>query len=116
MSFMEAILDPFACLANPIRRGVLDALRGGPLTVEQLWDRVTEVKKVSRSSFSEHLQVLRQARMVAVLARRTERIYSLNQEGFTPVLDWVQVYEVFWDEKLTSLGKYLEKGAHREDA
>lgn len=106
---MQAVIDPFGCLANPIRRSVLDALRFGPLNVEQLWEKVQGAKKLSRSSFSEHLGVLRQANMVSVTVRRTERIYELSPDGFAPVFDWVQVYEAFWDEKLQNLSHYLDQ-------
>lgn len=106
---MEATLDPFACLANPIRRLVLDELRNGPSTVEALWQKVTSFKRASRSSFSEHLAILKSAGMVTVTARRTERIYELNPEGFAPVFEWVDVYEAFWSDKLENLATYLDK-------
>jgi len=106
---MEATLDPFACLANPIRRLVLDELRNGPSTVEALWQKVTSFKRASRSSFSEHLSILKSAGMVTVTARRTERIYELNPEGFAPVFEWVDVYEAFWSDKLENLATYLDK-------
>lgn len=103
------VLDPFLCLANPIRRLVLDQLILGPMNVDELWTKVSKTRKLSRSSFSEHLAVLRNARMVSVSVRRTERIYELSPDGFSPVFDWVSHYEAFWDEKLTNLSAYLNK-------
>lgn len=112
---MVTALDPFTCLANPIRRSVLDLLVQGPLNVEELWIKITRSRKLSRSSFSEHLAVLRNAQMVTVSIRRTERIYELCPEGFTPVFDWVSHYEAFWDGKLSNLSTYLDKRANHEN-
>ncbi|MBL8065191.1 MAG: winged helix-turn-helix transcriptional regulator [Chthonomonadaceae bacterium] len=106
---MDVALDPFMCLANPIRRSVLDHLILGPLNVDELWTKVSQTRKLSRSSFSEHLAVLRNARMVTVSIRRTERLYELSPDGFTPVFDWVSHYEAFWDDKLSNLSTYLSK-------
>ena len=110
---MDVTLDPFMCLANPIRRSVLDQLVLGPQNVDDLWTKVSRTKRLSRSSFSEHLAVLRNARMVNVSIRRTERIYELSPDGFAPVFDWVSHYEAFWDDKLSKLSTYLNnKEAH----
>lgn len=113
---MVTALDPFTCLANPIRRSVLDLLMQGPLNVEALWGKVTQTRKLSRSSFSEHLAVLRNAQMVTVSIRRTERIYELCPDGFTPVIDWVSHYEAFWDDKLTNLSAYLSNRENHDNS
>lgn len=109
LSDMEATVDAFRCLSNPIRRSVLDQLRVSPLSVEQIFSRVMTIKKISLSSLSEHLSLLKRAGMVEVEVRATERIYSLRQEGFGEVLDWAKEYEQFWDQRLTRLGDYLDR-------
>lgn len=106
---MEATADAFKCLANPIRRSVLDQLRVSPLSVEQIFTRIIAIKKISLSSLSEHLSLLKRAGMVEVEVRATERIYSLRQDGFEDVLDWAKEYELFWDQKLKRLGDYLDR-------
>ncbi len=106
---MNATADCFSCLANPIRRLVLDELRNGPSTVEALWQKVSQHRPSSRSGFSEHLAVLRSARMVSVTVRRTVRVYELDPAGFVPVMDWVDQYDAFWTQKLANLSNYLEK-------
>jgi len=106
---MEATADAFKCLSNPIRRSVLDQLRVSPLSVEQIFSRVVAIKKISLSSLSEHLSLLKGAGMVEVEVRATERIYSLRQEGFVEVLDWAKEYEQFWDLRLNRLGDFLDR-------
>lgn len=113
---MDVTIDPFMCLANPIRRSVLDQLVLGPQNVDDLWKKVSRLKRLSRSSFSEHLAVLRNARMVTVSIRRTERIYELSQDGFAPVFDWVSHYEAFWDDKLSNLSTFLRKEQTHESS
>ena len=56
---METI-DVFTVLANPVRRRILELLNGRPCTVNQL---VSEFK-LHRPAVSEHLQVLRIAKLV----------------------------------------------------
>jgi len=106
---MEAAGDAFKCLSNPIRRSVLDHLRASSLSVEQIFTRVIAIKKISLSSLSEHLSLLKSAGMVEVEVRATERIYSLRKEGFVEVLDWAKDYEQFWDLRLSRLGDYLDR-------
>lgn len=116
MVIVEAAADAFKCLANPIRRSVLDHLRLRPMSVDQIFARIITLKKISLSSLSEHLSLLKRAGMVDVEVRATERIYSLNKDGFSEVLDWAREYEQFWDQRLSRLGGYLDRmEAHEED-
>ncbi len=52
--------DVFSVLANPVRRRILELLMGRPYTVNHL---VSEFS-LRRPAVSEHLQVLREARLV----------------------------------------------------
>ena len=53
-------VEVFAALANPVRRDILKRLRRGPLTVTDL----AQGFRIRRPAVSEHLQVLRRARLV----------------------------------------------------
>lgn len=54
--------------------------------------------------------------MVTVSTKRTERIYELCSDGFAPVVDWVSVYDAFWNDKLANLSSYLDKKASHENS
>jgi DNA-binding transcriptional ArsR family regulator len=83
--------DPFAAIADPNRRILLEELRRGPKTVNQL---SALVPGISRPAVSQHLKALLDSRLAAVRSEGTRRIYSLSTDGFTPVSLWV---DQFWN-------------------
>jgi DNA-binding transcriptional ArsR family regulator len=83
--------DPFAAIADPNRRILLEELRRGPKTVNQL---AALVPGISRPAASQHLKALLDAKLVDVRAQGTSRVYSLSSDGFTPVSLWV---DQFWN-------------------
>jgi DNA-binding transcriptional ArsR family regulator len=83
--------DPFAAIADPNRRILLEELRRGPKTVNQL---AALVPGISRPAVSQHLKALLDANLTDVRAQGTSRIYSLSSDGFTPVTLWV---DQFWN-------------------
>ncbi len=83
--------DPFAAIAEPNRRVILEELRRGPKTVNQL---AALLPGISRPAVSQHLKALLDAKLAVVHAKGTSRIYSLSSNGFTPVSLWV---DQFWN-------------------
>jgi DNA-binding transcriptional ArsR family regulator len=83
--------DPFAAIADPNRRILLEELRRGPKTVNQL---AALLPGISRPAVSQHLKALLDAKLATVQARGTSRVYSLSSEGLRPVNLWV---DQFWN-------------------
>ena len=83
--------DPFAAIADPNRRILLEELRRGPKTVSQL---AALLPGISRPAVSQHLKALLDARLADARAQGTSRVYSLSADGFTPVSLWV---DQFWN-------------------
>jgi DNA-binding transcriptional ArsR family regulator len=83
--------DPFAAIADPNRRILLEELRRGPKTVSQL---AALLPGISRPAVSQHLKALLDAKLVHVQAQGTRRVYCLASEGFMPVSLWV---DQFWN-------------------
>jgi hypothetical protein len=44
-----------------------------------------------------------------VKARGREKINSLNPDGFKPVLNWLEFFDQFWDDRLAYLKIAIEK-------
>lgn len=82
--------DVFAALADPNRRHLLEELRRGPKTVNELAAGLP----ISRPAVSQHLKALLDSRLVKVTAKGTARIYSINGAGFMPVSLFI---DQFWD-------------------
>lgn len=74
-------MDAFAALADPIRRGLLLRLAGGPTRVVDL----AADHQVSRPAISKHLRLLTEAGLVDVEVRGRERHYGLDRSGLQPV-------------------------------
>ncbi|MFJ8104313.1 ArsR/SmtB family transcription factor [Streptomyces sp. NPDC096132] len=106
--------DVFGALANPVRRQLLDALRDGPRAVNDLAGRF----ELSRPAISEHLQVLRQARLVREEPRGRQRFYHLEPMPLAEVGEWLHPFEHYWRARMRSLGDVLDEQrneAHRND-
>lgn len=82
-------------LSDPTRRALLEQLRTGPLSVGELVFRVP----VSQPAVSQHLRVLKEARLVMVQKKAQQRIYSLNPLGLAELRAYV---ESFWDPVLAA--------------
>lgn len=76
--------DAFMAFAHPIRRKVVEMLSEGELTVGEL----AEPFKVSLPAMSQHLQVLRKAKVVRQRRLGRQRVYKLNPAPIREVADW----------------------------
>lgn len=84
-------VDAFAAISDTNRRYLLEELRRGPKTVNELASGLP----VSRPAVSQHLKVLLDAGLVRSSPEGTRRIYSINPDGFTRLNIWV---DQFWSE------------------
>lgn len=82
--------DPFMAIADPNRRYLLEELRRGPKTVNQLASGLP----VSRPAVSQHLKVLLDAGLVSAHAEGTKRVYAVTSNGFLKLNVWL---DQFWD-------------------
>jgi DNA-binding transcriptional ArsR family regulator len=83
--------DPFDALGDPNRRAIVELLRTGDRSVQQLADELP----ISRPAVSRHLRLLKQAGLVADRAEGTRRLYRLHDEGIAAVREYL---EAVWGE------------------
>ncbi len=100
--------SPFEALANPTRRALFELLREGPRSVNEL----AEALPVSQPAVSQHLQMLRDARLVRVEKRGRQRIYSIDREGLAELRSYV---ESVWNEVLGAFERAAREANLRED-
>lgn len=81
--------DPFAAIADPNRRYLLEELRRTPKTVNELASGLP----ISRPAVSQHLKALLDSDLVTVKAEGTKRIYAVNAQGFSKLNLWL---DQFW--------------------
>lgn len=80
-------------LAHPTRRRLFERLRRGPHTVGEL----ARLSKISQPGVSQHLQVLRRARLVTERKDGVRRYYRARPEGLSDLRRYV---ESLWDDVL----------------
>ena len=74
---IDLIAHRFRCLGEPMRIKLLDALRDGEATVQEL----QQATGSSQQNVSKHLGVLLDAGMVARVKRGTSSVYSIADDG-----------------------------------
>ena len=98
------MLSTFEVLAQPIRRSMLDRLRGG----EHLVGELAEAIGLTQPLTSKHLRVLRAAGLVTVRIEGPRRWYSLRVEPLVEVDGWLTPYRWMWQTHLDRLGAHLD--------
>jgi DNA-binding transcriptional ArsR family regulator len=73
-------------LADPTRRRLFDQLRHGPCSVNELVGTVN----LTQPAVSQHLRVLKHARLVRVRKDGQRRIYSVDRAGLAELRDYVE--------------------------
>lgn len=92
-------INAFSALGDRTRRTIVNRLRMGPKSVEQ----IAKTMKVSRPAVSQGLKVLLEAGLVKREARGRQAFYSLNRRG-------IEYLRTFVD----GLEDVLEKYGHRQ--
>ena len=78
--------DPFDALGDPNRRAIVEQLRGGDRSVQELADALP----ISRPAVSRHLRLLKQAGLVTDRPQGTRRLYRLHDEGVEAVRAYLE--------------------------
>ncbi len=78
--------DPFDALGDPHRRAIVEQLRGGDRSVQELADELP----ISRPAVSRHLRLLKEAGLVTDRAEGTRRLYRLHDEGVEAVRAYLE--------------------------
>ncbi len=97
--------DCFRALADPTRRAVFNLLARRELSVSDMARRFA----ISQPALSQHLAVLRSARLVRERKNGRFRFYRADPGGLRPLSRWIARYERFWREKLSRLNRLLDQ-------
>ena len=99
----DSLSRTFAALADPTRRAILARLASGDADVSEL----VKPFALSQPAISKHLQVLERAGLVARGRDAQRRPRTLVAVPLKNIADWVEAYRHFWEQKFTSLDRYL---------
>jgi DNA-binding transcriptional ArsR family regulator len=97
VTYQHSQLD---ALGDPTRRAILARLSEGPLPV----GRLAENFPISRPAISQHLKILKEARLVTDTATGTRRLYQLDPAGFDTVREYL---DQFWGQALAAFAQHV---------
>jgi len=78
--------EAFEALGDPNRRAIIELLRTGDRSVQELADALP----ISRPAVSRHLRLLKAAGLVTDRAEGTRRLYRLHDEGIEAVRTYLE--------------------------
>ena len=79
-------MNPFEALGDPNRRAIVELLRAGDRSVQELADALP----ISRPAVSRHLRLLKHAGLVSDRPEGTRRLYRLHDEGIEAVRRYLE--------------------------
>jgi DNA-binding transcriptional ArsR family regulator len=95
-------VDGWAALGDPTRRAIFERLADRPCAVGELAGGLP----VSRPAVSQHLKVLKDARLVSDQRVGTRRIYQVDPEGLAALRGYL---DHFWDQALAGYKTAVEQ-------
>jgi len=100
------VLDrTYAALADPTRRALLVALRGGDARITDL----AAPLPMTFAGVSRHVGVLESAGLVTRAVRGREHWLSLRPEGLSAAERWISEQTVFWSRRADALAARLSR-------
>lgn len=94
--------EGFHALADPTRRQIFEQIARRPRSVGELAAELP----VSRPAVSQHLKVLREARLVSEHKEGTRHVFSLDTRGVAAMRHYL---DRFWDEALAAFKAAAEE-------
>jgi len=101
------VQNSLTALGDPTRLVIFEMLGASPHAVNELAAGLP----VSRPAVSQHLRVLKEARLVRDRRAGTRRIYELNPSGIALLRDH---FSELWDKALTAFQKAAEEEYKKE--
>lgn len=97
-------MDIFMALAEPTRRSIIEMLaERGELSATDISDKFDS----SPPAISQHLKVLREAKLVRMEKRSRQRIYKINPSAMNELEQWAKQTTAMWQARFDRLDKVL---------
>lgn len=96
--------DIFKALADPTRRAIFEKLAGGGMNASAL----REGMAISQPAMSQHLGVLRNARLVRELRQGRFVNYEVDPQGLALIARWLTKYRAYWPARVDALKALLK--------
>jgi DNA-binding transcriptional ArsR family regulator len=100
----------FGALADPTRRAILARLASGDADVAE----IMKPFDLTQPTISKHLNVLERAGLVMRGRDAQRRPRTLVAEPLKDVVEWLEPFRGFWEQKFIGLDKYLKEMKKKE--
>ena len=105
-------MDSLAALADPTRRRIVELLTLREMSAGE----IAQHFRLSAPAISQHLKILRAARLVRVRAEAQRRIYELDPDGLSDLDQWLGHLRQSWRSRLATTERRLIKRTRDETA
>ena len=95
----------FTVVAEPNRRAILSLLAASERSVGELERRL----RLSQTSVSKHLRVLRDAGLVESRVEAQRRVYRIRPEPLRELDAWLDPFRRFWTAHVDALERHLDR-------
>ena len=92
----------FNALGDPTRRAIFEKLQRKPMAVVDIADGLP----ISRPAVSQHLKVLKEAKLITLRTVGNNNIYELNRDGIISMRNYL---DQFWNDALTNFKALAEQ-------
>jgi len=96
--------DIFKALADPTRRTIFEKLAAGAMNASALRNGM----EISQPAMSQHLAVLRQARLVREYRQGRFVNYEVDPQGLALIARWLTKYRAWWPARVDALKALLK--------
>ena len=104
------MIETFAALAEPNRFRIVELLRSGPRSVNEIGERL----ELNQPQVSKHLRVLKDVGLVDVEAHAQQRVYELRAQPLRQLHRWLERYRRLWDARFEELDELVEELKEKE--
>lgn len=94
----------FKALADPTRRMIFEKLASGAMNASALRDGMD----ISQPAMSQHLAVLRSARLVREERQGRFVNYEVDPDGLALIAGWLTRYRAYWPARIDALRDLLK--------
>ena len=96
--------DIFKALADPTRRAIFEKLAQGGMNASAL----REGMKISQPAVSQHLSVLRDAKLIREERQGRFVNYEVDPRGVALIAGWLTKYRAYWPARVDALKTLLK--------
>jgi len=96
--------DIFKALADPTRCAIFEKLAGGSMNATALREGLA----ISQPAMSQHLSVLRNARLVREERQGRFVNYEVDPDGLALIAGWLAKYRAYWPARIDALQALLK--------